>query len=265
MAISVLISCMHQNDTSIVSRSNVRTNAVVVNQCAKDSVEESSFDSSDGKPFHLRFISTTERGLSRSRNMAIRNADDDICLIMDDDETLKDDYAETMSKAYSQYPEADVIIFKLDNSGKEYGLRPKRLGYLGVLKVASWQISFRRKSIIDNDIMFDVEMGSGTGHGAGEENAFLYECLHKGLKIQYVPATIASLSPDSASQWFKGFTPRFFLERGWATKRYMGKTVATLYALYYAVKKHGMYRQDCPMPTAIKCMLKGIYDKNALN
>lgn len=265
MTISVLISCMRQKDTDIILRSNVRTDAVVVNQCDTDHTYESAFTTADSKECKLKFINTTERGLSRSRNMAIYNADNDICLIMDDDEVLADNYAETIGRAYDTYPEADIIIFKLDNSDKKYGNTPKRLGFLGALKVASWQISFKRKSIADNNIKFDIEMGSGTGHGAGEENAFLYSCLRKGLKIQYVPEVITSLNRGSESQWFKGFTPRFFLERGWATQRYMGKTVATLYAVYYAIFKMGMYRHNCTPATALKNMLKGIYNRNALN
>lgn len=42
MTISVLISCMHQKDTSIISRSNVRTNAVVINQCDRESTEKNN-------------------------------------------------------------------------------------------------------------------------------------------------------------------------------------------------------------------------------
>lgn len=265
MTISVLISCMHQKDTGIVKRSNVRTNAVVVNQCDRNSTESSLFTDADGKSHRLSFICTKERGLSRSRNMAIDNSEDDICLIMDDDETLVNNYENIITDAYRKYSDADVIVFNVDaHDGKVYAKNPHKVDFLSALKVTSSEISFRRKSILDRQIHFDVEMGSGTGHGAGEENAFLYECLRKGLRIQYVPHKIAALDLTSESQWFKGFTEKFFLQRGWATERYMGKAMATLYTLYYVVRKRNMYKQDCTIWKALKNSLKGVYCKKCI-
>ena len=99
MKLILLISCMHEKDHSIIERSNVQTDVVVVNQCDKDSVDEFDFKNKKGETCHAKFINTTERGLSRSRNMAIRNAWGDVCLICDDDEWLSDDYADTIIKA----------------------------------------------------------------------------------------------------------------------------------------------------------------------
>ena len=108
-------------------------------------------------------------------------------------------------------------------------------------------------------IRFDVEMGSGTGHGSNEETKFLYDCLQKGLWLQYVPVEIARLIPGSESQWFKGFDAKYFLNRGWSTARYMGKCFGTLYVTYFAIMKFPMYRKDCSMFRAWANMLKGIY------
>ena len=83
MTFNILISCMHEKDTSIIERSNVQSDVVVVNQCDLDSVEEFDFVNKKGKTCHAKFINTTERGLSRSRNMAICNAWGDVCLICD--------------------------------------------------------------------------------------------------------------------------------------------------------------------------------------
>lgn len=261
MTISVLISCMHQNNAEIIKRSNVKTNAVVINQCNKDNITDTIFKDAVQKEHKLRFVDTRERGLSKSRNMAIKNANEDICLIMDDDEVLENDYVTTIQNAYTQYPDADIIVFQLGNSNKKYAKESKQIGYLRALKVSSLEISFKRQSIINKDIKFDIEMGSGTGNGAGEENAFLYACLKKGLKIQYVPKKIASLNIGSQSQWFQGYTKQYFYKRGWATERYMGKTMATLYAIYFTAFKYKIYKKDCSLYNAIKNMLSGIYGR----
>lgn len=259
MKLSVLISCMHQKDTTIIQRSNVRTDAVVVNQCDENKIQNIDMTHPDGNTRKVVFINTTERGLSRSRNMAIQNSDSDVCLIMDDDEILEDNYESIILDAHEQYKNADIIVFKFKNRNKKYSDKPHKVGFIGALRVSSIEITFKRKAIIENNINFNVKMGSGTGHGCGEENAFLYECLKKGLKIQYVPQYITTLDSSSDSHWFNGFTERYFLERGWATSQYMGKTIAILYALYYAISKRYMYKKDCSFWGAIKNMFIGIF------
>lgn len=255
MTIDVLISCMHQNDWSVVEQSRLRGGAVIVNQCDSNSFDETTVNGQS-----VRMYSTTDRGLSCSRNMAISNSKADICLISDDDEVYTNGYEELLSKSFTEYPHADVILFQVKNDiGKTFSPKPFRVGYISALKFASWQISFRRKSITEKGICFDTEMGSGTGHGSCEETKFLYDCLRKGLKLQYVPIEIAQLIPGSESQWFKGFNATYFINRGWATARYMGKFFATLYVTYFAIRKFPMYRHEYSMMGAWGRMLQGIY------
>lgn len=110
----ILMSCMHQHDHSILVRSNVQSNIVVVNQCDIDKTEEFEFTNKYGQNKWCIFISTTERGLSRSRNMALQNApNDSICLIADDDETFDDNVENTILDSFERYPMADLIAFSL--------------------------------------------------------------------------------------------------------------------------------------------------------
>ena len=255
MTIDILISCMRQKDWSIVERSKLQGGAVIVNQCDRNGEEEKLLNGCT-----VRMYSTTDRGLSRSRNMAIEHSHADICLISDDDEIYTEGYEERLVKAFTDYPQADVILFQVKNDiGKTFSSNPFRVGYLRALKFASWQIAFRRESIVNAGIRFDVEMGSGTGHGSNEETKFLYDCLRKGLRLQYVPVEIAQLIPGSESQWFNGFDSKYFLNRGWSTARYMGKIFGTLYVTYFVIMKFPMYRKDNSMFNAWTSMLKGIY------
>lgn len=113
MTFNILISCMHQKDTCIIKRSNVQSDVVIVNQCNKDYIEEFDFFNKNGQKCHAKFICTRERGLSKSRNMAIRNAWGDICLICDDDEILADDCEERILAAYRENPGTALIAFAL--------------------------------------------------------------------------------------------------------------------------------------------------------
>ncbi len=266
MKIEVLLSCMHQTDMAIIEKSNIQTDVVVVNQCDRTGIEETLFtDAFSGSACRSLFINTQERGLSRSRNMAIRHSTADICIIADDDEFFSLGYKDLILDAYEKYAHADVIVFQVKSPRKTYSQTPCKVGYREALHVSSYQITFRRKKIVENQITFDEEMGSGTGHGCGEENKFVFDCLHHHLRIQYVPVIIATIQEGSDSQWFHGFTADFFLQRGWATKRYLGRFMATLYAFFYAVKKWPKYRKNCTFLSALKNMLVGIYAKNPLS
>ena len=84
ISIELLISTMHQKDYSLLNKMNINSDAVVINQCDEDSYNEFNLNGN-----HIVWINSTERGLSKSRNLAIKNSNADVCLICDDDEILK--------------------------------------------------------------------------------------------------------------------------------------------------------------------------------
>ncbi|MDO5552068.1 MAG: glycosyltransferase, partial [Lachnospiraceae bacterium] len=94
MDLEVLISCMHQKDLEILRRSRITTDALVINQADSQAVEEIRQGSQ-----RIRMITTTERGLSRSRNMALEHAQGEICLLCDDDEIFKERYEAMIRQA----------------------------------------------------------------------------------------------------------------------------------------------------------------------
>lgn len=250
---------MNETDTSIVQRSNIQCDVVVVSQGDKDAVIDECFTNKAGSQSHVKMICTTERGLSRSRNMALLASTADICLISDDDETFKDNCEKIITDAFIRNPKADIIAFVVDRKDKQYPAKPGKINYISSLRVSSVQIAFRRNRINEKGITFDVQMGSGTGHGAGEENKFLYDCLKKGLKIYYEPLTVAVLDDDCSSQWFSGYSSKYFENLGWSVQRYMGTFFSTLYAFYWCVKGYRLYCKECSFFTAIISMLRGIY------
>ena len=64
MTLEVLLSCMHQEDDSLVHQSGITGDVVVINQCSRTDYRE--YPTQYGL---ARMYSTTERGLTRSRNM----------------------------------------------------------------------------------------------------------------------------------------------------------------------------------------------------
>lgn len=263
MTFNVLISCMHQNDTSIIKRSNIQSDVIVINQCNYDAVEEFDFINKKGHVCHAKFVSTTERGLSRSRNMAIENAWADICLICDDDETLADDCEDAILNAYRENPNAALIAFSLlrKDCNKQYPNKKKHLGFKQILKTSSHQITFSRGLIKKSGIKFDEKMGSGTGNGGGEENMFMLTVKKHGLLLLYYPNIIATVNCGK-SQWFDSYNERYFENLGWTDRRLFGLVLGFIYLLYWPIFRRNEYAKDgLSTFQALKSSLKGYFSK----
>ena len=99
----VLLSCMNQTDISLVDKCRSRTDAVIINQHTNNSYAEITVD---GKK--ITMFSSTQRGLSRSRNYALSQATGDICLLCDDDVTYVDNYETIVIEAFQTLPQADI-------------------------------------------------------------------------------------------------------------------------------------------------------------
>lgn len=264
MNLEVLISCMYQKDASIIQRTNIQSDVLVINQCDENKVEEFDFKNKRGENCHARVIYTQERGLSKSRNMAIRNAKGDICLICDDDELFEDDYVNTILNAFKRYPGADIITFIVRLPRKlAYPSKEKKVGYIGAMKTHSVEIAFRRKNVIEKGIRFDEQMGSGTGNGGGEENKFLFDCLKKKIKIRLFPKIIGTVT-QTDSKWFNGFTDSFFINLGWSSRRLLGLPFSWCYALYFAIVKYAQYRSDRKFLHVLFLLFKGTLKKQRL-
>lgn len=246
------MSCMYQKDASLVHNSRLTGDVLVINQC--DRKDYAEFSTENGT---IRMISTRERGLTRSRNLAIANAKADICLLCDDDETFVPDYAAKILNAYETLPQADLVIFKIINRPPSFPDRTQRLRFPQTMKVSSWQISFRRESLLRAGVRFDTLLGAGTGNGAEEELKFLMDCQRAGLKIWYTPVEIASVA-QSRSTWFDGFTEAFFENRGATTRYILGTGLASLYGVYYVLRKRKLYSSSISPGAALRATFRGI-------
>lgn len=252
MTLEVLMSCMHQQDATLVGRSGLTGDVVMVNQCDRDG--SAQYDTPLG---NVRMFSTTQRGLTKSRNLAIEQAKADICLVCDDDEHFVPDYDSRILKAYQDIPQADVIIFKMVDRPSSFSDKVQRLRFPKTMKVSSTQISFRRQRLLDTAVRFDPLLGAGSGNGAEEELKFLLDCQKAGLRIYYCPVEIASVAQEQ-STWFSGFDETFFENRGATTRYILGAPLAVLYAVYYVLRKGKLYRVNLTAMQALKAIFRGI-------
>ena len=254
MTLDILMSCMHQTDDTLIRRSRITGNAVVINQCDRE--EEREYATENG---HVCFLSTKARGLTKSRNMAIAESLADVCLLCDDDEVFVPGYEEKILAAYERLPQADIVIFRMVNYPCAFGDEVRRLKFPQTTHVASWQISFRRERLNACGVRFDELLGAGSGNGAEEELKFLLDCQRAGLQIWYAPVEIASVAQEE-STWFDGFNEKFFYDRGATTRYILGAPLAAAYGLFYVVKKIPKYRKTITPTNALGAIFRGMVD-----
>ena len=252
MKLQVLLSAMFLEGYEYINSLHISGNCLVVNQCDRE-----SYDDIIEETRAVRYIETMERGLSKSRNMAIQNADAEVCILCDNDVEYVEGYEQLICDAFERHPEADLIVFYIKRKEKPQPNYPteRRMNYLSVLKIFSPEIAFRREAVLKAGIQFDEMFGAGAKYYLGEENIFLCDCLRAGLKIQYMPVQIATLK-ETESTWFRGYEDRFFLSRG-ANYCAMSKRYSLLLILQFAVRKTHEYHKDQKMLQAIKLMLRG--------
>lgn len=252
MKLDLLLSAMYLEHTSDIDHLNISGNCILINQCDKESVISEKKE--NGSVFTM--INTKERGLCKSRNMAIALSSADICKISDNDVLYCDDYEKIILDSFQKYQNADVIVFfvKRKERMEPFFQKPQYMNYLTTLKACSVEIAFRREAVAT--IHFHESFGAGSGnYMMGEENIFLYDCLKKGLNILYLPIQIAELV-DVESTWNTGFHENFFFSRG-ANYYAMSHAWSHLLIWQYAVRKIKEYKGQISTWNALKSMYRG--------
>lgn len=234
----VLLSCMYQEGFDIAHKTNVKSDLLIINQCDKEGYQEKEVDG-----YLWRMISTKERGLSCSRNMALDHARGKICLLCDDDEIYNDDFQEIVIKAFAELSQASLIGFNVNR----INVSMKKTYYkITTIKeteryrsFASPMLAFRLKEIKEKNIRFNEMFGSGTPWGPGEDSLFQRDARQKGLKLYEYPACIATQDYSNESKWFHGYNAEYFYNQG-AFAEYCGSNrfVRELFNLYTFLYKY---------------------------
>lgn len=220
MKVQVLAATTDQTDYSILSKLNIQSDTIIVNQCDQNKIECFEYQG-----HVVKWMSLKERGVGLNRNNALMRADGDICLFADDDMRYVEKYVEIVIHSFKKFSDADVIIFNLieKNPTRYINTKDKRINYLNYLRYGTARIAIKTKSIRKNAIYFNQCYGGGTEHRHGEDSLFLTACLKCGLKIYAVPDYIAELTEARPSSWNVGYDDKYFMDQG---------------CLYYAISKH---------------------------
>ena len=223
-----LLSVMEPGDPlGLIKKLNIKTDAVIVNQCGREGrhkvVLSDGFVIMDGKArggtdsgiFEqgIDIIERNEIGLSKSRNLAMASARDDICIFCDNDVRYVDDAPEIISDAFSRYPDAGIICFFIERPVRHSPVRTTEglMSKKDMMRIFSPEMAIRRSLI--GSLRFDENFGAGAEYKMGEENIFLFEAARQSIKRIYIPVKIASTIPNESS-WFTAYDRDFYISRG---------------------------------------------------
>lgn len=253
--LTVLLSAMNLEDDSIVRELNISGDVVIINQSdhADDNMTESDMQK-------IRMITVPERGLSKSRNRALRAAKEEgaeICIFCDNDVQYVQDYQKKILDAFKRHPESDLLVFFIERPERHSPIfdRERQMGRLSTMKIFSPEVAFRLSSLREKNIVLDEAFGAGAKYAMGEENIFLWDCLKNGLKITYIPERIAGLIPNE-STWFKGYDRIFFRNRGAGYYR-MSRVLWPLLCIQFAVRKKALFGGQVSVMQAVRWMFRG--------
>jgi len=213
---------------------------------------------------NVRVVNSRNFGLSKSRNLAIKNSIKDICLIADDDVVFLHDLGDKIIDCYNHHKRVDGIIFQtLTLTGRSY--RDYPLGNLSKKELSnalSIEITFRRSFLKTHKISFNELFGLGAKFSDTENVHFLNDLQHKGAKILGAKDAIVSHKPFSSSDDIA--SERLMYARGASFYKRFGPS-AYIYALKYGLflwrKGYITFNQLKPKT---QFLLKGIADFKSL-
>ncbi|MBR2339003.1 MAG: glycosyltransferase [Clostridia bacterium] len=234
MKLQVLVATMHQRDLSIAEKMNIRCGAVIANQAECEEVVNQNTQYGTWK-----MITTPTRGVGLNRNIALMASSAEILLMSDDDVIYNDDMAQRVVDAFSQIPEADVIIFGMDMVKSGFVIETRkhaihRLHVWNSMRFGTYRIAVRRKALLDHNITFHQRFGGGCDFSAGEDSLFLKECFDNRLKVYSHDYVLGSCCKD-VSSWFFGYNEKYFYDKGVLVRNLFPKS-AYIMALYFGIR-----------------------------
>ena len=201
--IQILIATMNRTDFDFLKAMFVFSdfsmfNLLVINQTSSDKQLKSDFE-------NVKVINSLDKGLSKSRNLAIENANQSLLILTDDDVVFQPGFELHVLKAFNTDDSHDGFRFEFLNGKGNFAKKyPKhfeeKLSQLEILNTSSVELVLKRESIQRVSLKFDENFGLGTNFSMGEEAIFVSDAIKKGLKIGFVPEVLVVHSHLSTSQ-----------------------------------------------------------------
>ena len=211
--VQIGVSTMNLSGDTVPARMRLAGHdAFLVNQCGKNARREISFS---GCAFPV--VDSAQRGLARSRNLALDTAQAEFLWLCDDDVAIAPDAEETILSAFAEHPQADAIAFNVASDTPDRPQRPitavHELKLSNSMRYPTYRFVYRLASLKKAELRFDERFGSGSLYSSGEDSLFTAACLKAGLRLVAVPEQIGRVK-HADSGWFDGYTDKYLRDKG---------------------------------------------------
>lgn len=229
---------------------------LIINQTSENKLLVSDFPS-------VRVINSFEKGLSKSRNLALKNAIGKIVLIADDDVVYKKDFDSAIVQAHNQYDDKAAISFCIEKPNgllfKKYLPNAKmNLNLMELFNVLSIEISLNLSILDGLGVKFDEHFGLGSTFEMGEEAIFLSDIKENNQQIAFVPSVIASHPEISSTDKFD-FAQRYYIQGAFLSRVLKGDYFMGLGTKLFFDLKHKKLKLN-QIPAAVKKANQGKMD-----
>lgn len=263
-SIEILVATMHRSSLDFLwnmfkHNNPADFNILIINQTTPEKQLVSDFE-------QIKVINSLEFGVPQSRNLAIKNATSDICLMADDDIIYQPDLKKIITEAFQKHPDAAMISFEaIDEDQRKYtnyfpeGIHSKK----SLKKIYTWVISFRREVYLKNKIFYNMHFGFGSSFKGEEEYVFLRNTYDKGLKMVHVSQAIVQ-HPNENSGKLMGSDNALFARSAVAYRFYGNFSYLWLVKYVFFIYRHN-YIAFSQISSKFKVGLKGISKYKALS
>ncbi|WP_100618258.1 glycosyltransferase family 2 protein [Bacillus cereus] len=231
---------------------NIEVEVIIVVQSNHDSVQKmlNKYKDLDLKVFYVHF-----KGLSKSRNFAMKYVTGSWVIFSDDDCWYPEKYFHNAIKYIQDKPIVISSIYDpvLNKSYKRYPLKQKEYTMKDIFRISSIEIIINIEKIPKKYIRFDENFGLGAEYPIGEETTLMFDLWKLGFrKIYFNPEIIVfhlkkDIKPSQLDYYSKGaFFARNF-------PGFSGKILGLL----FIVKKNKLSKNN---PFSFRNILKGYED-----
>lgn len=258
MNLQVLVSAVGEDVSTLAERMNLESDAIIVNQTDHFAYEEYGRQCKNGMKA-IRCYHLVERGVGLSRNTALLRASGDIVLFSDEDIVYDSGYEEKVLEQFALHPEADFLLFNMRVGAQRATYHTERFHRVHIWNAGrypTYSFAVRRDKLHASHVAFSLLFGGGARYSNGEDSLFLRDCIAYGLKVYAVPVEIGA-ERERESTWFKGYTEKFFTDRGVLYYFLYGK-LAYLLAVRFLMAHGEEMCVEIPKKRALALMKEGI-------
>lgn len=265
--LQILVSAVDKDPAVLVEKMNLQTDAVIVDQLlsaeAKEKlgIEEPCIEDKKYGDLNIKEIYSFDKGVGLSRNTALENSIEDAEFIQfgDDDIVYDIGYPELVIKEFDAHPEADILLFNVKaQEGREtyWNTDFAKVSWYNYGRYPAYAICARRKKLLESGVKYSLLFGGGATYMNGEDSLFLHDCLGKGLAI-YRTNVVIGHETKGESTWFKGYTEKFYFDRGVLYHFLYGK-MAKIWGFRFLFKNRKEMCREYGFLKSLGILFKGI-------